>query len=244
MPLHVAIESPPPLVLVVEEDAERCRQIRAALSPSFTITVVNGPAAAIELGTAFPPDLFVVGDQGEPALRIRLHPGLHEVPILLVLDDARRKGEILRRAAQDYVQWPFDDEELRVRAKNLATMKRARDILRRDLGSEQTGLEALAREAVQKRHELLAEVAEARRQRDRAEIVSRTKTAYLRTVGHELAVPLASLQEALRRVERFGDVPPSSKTAESMNDIESSVDWIGELSKALLEYARVEKEAD
>src|SRR5205823_5058381 len=82
-----------------------------------------------------PPDL-IVSDvmmpqmSGDQMVReVRAHPELDAVPILLLTAkaDEELRVQMLRAGAQDYLTKPFSAEELRARAGNLVTMKRARD---------------------------------------------------------------------------------------------------------------------
>jgi signal transduction histidine kinase len=82
---------------------------------------------------------------------------------------------------------------------------------------------------------------------DRADRQSRTKTAYLRTVGHEIATPLASLREGVRCLREAGPLaavpaacPAAAGHAASFQAIEASLDWIAELGQAIRDYARGE----
>jgi signal transduction histidine kinase len=103
----------------------------------------------------------------------------------------------------------------RVRPRNLKAAKRAREL-------------ALALEA-------------ARQAQERADRQSRTKTAYLRTVGHEIATPLASLREGVQRLREvcpLAAVPAAAGHAASFQAIEASLEWIAELGQAIRDYAR------
>jgi DNA-binding response OmpR family regulator len=234
-------------VIVVEDDAETCRLVRSALAPELAVTAIGASPAALAQGAALAPDLVVAG--AAPALRIRMEQGLREVPFLLVTDpgDGDARAEILHRAAQDYVIRPLCPAEIRVRARNLVAAKRARDLLRGDLDLDRDAvdLEALARAASLRRRELAEALEAARHAQHRAERQSRTKTAYLRTVGHEIATPLASLREGLRRLREpspLAAVPAAAGHAASVQAIEASLEWIAELGQAIREVARGEQE--
>src|SRR6185295_11428874 len=93
-------------------------------------------------------------------------------------------------------------EELRARVRNLVTMKRARDLLERDLSGRARDLESLAREVLLRRRELETALDSARVARDHADRASAMKTNFLRMVSHELRTPLTSLKLNLERLVR------------------------------------------
>ena len=101
--------------------------------------------------------------------------------------------------------------------------------------------------AAKRARELALALEAARQAQDRADRQSRTKTAYLRTVGHEIATPLASLREGLRCLREAGTlaaVPAAAGHtaghAASFQAIEASLEWIAELGQAIRDYARGE----
>jgi len=221
------------LVLAVEVDEDDRRAVEEALAADFAL--VTAPAAEAGVG-ALRPDLLVYGGGGPGGLsRLRLREGLLEVPALLITaaGDREQGAAPIGPAAHDYVEAPLCPAVVRARALNLLALKRARDALRSLAGSDAADLDQLARDAARRREALEAALAAALRARERAERLSRTKTAFLRTVGHELRAPLSTLREALPRLGV--DSPP-------VRAIEAAVDWVGELRNALLERARADGE--
>ncbi|APR87610.1 Hybrid histidine kinase [Minicystis rosea] len=216
------------LVLVLDCDDETCRCLVEALGAGFT--VVSASSGALPADGARP-DLVVLGPGARGSvIRLRLDEGLGDVPMLLISEPGGRepRARLLGPMVQDYVEAPLSAPEVRVRAENLIRQKRARDLLRLSARSEATDLEQLAHEALRYREALEDALAEALRARDQSDRVSRTKTAFVRTIGHELSAPLSALREALPRLG--ADSPPARVVA-------ASVDWIAELCKALLDHA-------
>lgn len=151
-----------PTLLVVEDNAEMRRFIRDALAGEFRVTAVEDGQAGLERAIADPPDL-VITDLMLPRLGgdrlvelMRTHPSLVDVPVLVLSakDDQTLRARLLAQAAQDYLSKPFSAQELRARASNLATMKRARDVLRRELASQSSDLTQLTRHLIANRRAL------------------------------------------------------------------------------------------
>lgn len=151
-----------PTALVVEDNPAMRRFIAQALAPEFQVTVAEDGQRGLELAQAAPPDL-VVTDLMMPRLggdqlvaQMRAHPALAEVPVLVLSarGDEALRTRLLAEAAQDYLTKPFSAAELRARARNLATMKRARDVLRQALASRSEDLAQLTRRFVVSRRVL------------------------------------------------------------------------------------------
>ena len=150
------------LVLVVEDNVEMRRFVAHALASEHRVAEVADGEQAEATALRLQPDL-VVTDLMLPRLggdrlieRLREHPRLRDTPVLVLSakqDDALR-ARLLAGLAQDYVTKPFSAHELRARVRNLTTMKRARDALRRELASQTNDLSLLARELIGSRRAL------------------------------------------------------------------------------------------
>jgi two-component system cell cycle response regulator len=129
--------------LVVDDWDQGAQLVQNALAREGILT---GRAAseteAMALTAAIPFDLIVIsvsmtgGDGLRLASRLRAGDSTHDVPLLLIADPEER-GRILRGfdiGANDWVQRPVEENELRVRARNQVRRKFYQDRLRADLG--------------------------------------------------------------------------------------------------------------
>jgi signal transduction histidine kinase len=251
-----------PLVLVVEDNTDMNRFVSATLAPEFRVVAALDGQRGLEKAIALRPDLVVSdvmmpGLSGDALLReLRARPELDGTPVVVLTaktDDALR-ARLLREGAQDYLSKPFVAEELRARVRNLVSMKRARDILQRELGAQARDLESLAGEVAQRRRELTTALDSARVARDHADRASAMKTSFLRMVSHELRTPLTSLKLNLERLTRSREEPRSERSRrlrgalgsmrerqdEMIHKIAASAGRLHELIESLLEYARIE----
>jgi signal transduction histidine kinase len=237
-----------PLVLVVEDNPDMARFLARTLAADFRVATAPDGHAGLEMASALGPDLIVSdmmmpGLSGEELLReLRARPDLWAVPVVVLTarsDDALRI-RLLRDGAQDYLQKPFSAEELRARVGNLVSVKRARDILQRDLMSKTRDLESLAREVAVRRGELMTALESTRVARDHADRASAMKTSFLRMVSHELRTPLTSLKLNLDHLVRSRDRSLTPRQHDMVRKIASSASRLQELIESLLEYARIE----
>lgn len=122
-------------MLVVEDNVEMSRFIVECLSREFDVHAAFDGQEGYDAAMADPPDLIVSdimmprvsGDQ--MVAKLRTHPRMAEVPILLLSAKADRDlvNHLLGSGAQDFVSKPFNERELLVRSHNLVEVKRARE---------------------------------------------------------------------------------------------------------------------
>lgn len=151
-----------PVILVVEDNAEMRRFICTALDDEYHVVSAADGRVALERAQAAPPDLVVTdlmlpglgGDRLVDAMRSR--PSLADVPVLVLSakDDDSLRARLLAESVQDYVTKPFSTHELRARVRNLVTVKRARDALRRELASQSDDLTQLTHHLIANRRAL------------------------------------------------------------------------------------------
>ncbi|MDX6007635.1 ATP-binding protein [Cupriavidus necator] len=168
-----------PRVLVVEDNVEMGRFLSQILADEYRVEHAMDGSKALAAAIAEPPDL-VVTDLMMPELsgdelvaEMRKQASLAQVPVLVLsarADDALRL-ELLASSVQDYVIKPFSVHELRVRVRNLIRMKSARDVLQKELASQNDDLGQLARQLIASRQELQRSLAAERASEQRWRVV-------------------------------------------------------------------------
>jgi PAS domain S-box-containing protein len=237
-----------PVVLVVEDNADMRRFVAECFPSGVAVCTACDGAEGLEKARALVPDLIIT-DLMMPRMsgdrmiaEIRGESALAQVPILVLsakADEALRI-RLLRGAAQDYVVKPFAAEELRARAMNLVTTKRASDVLQAEIAGQSLGLEALAREVAAKKRDLEAALAETQRARDDAERANQVKTTFLGLVSHELRAPLTSILLQVERIERDKAGVLTPKQTEMLQRMSRSSRRLFDLVESLLEYTRLD----
>ena len=240
-----------PLVLVVEDNPDMNRFLGDALGPEYRCERAFDGQEGLRKARELRPDLVISdvmmplmsGDQMVEAMRA--DPRLDAIPVVMLTaradDELRLK--LLREGAQDYLVKPFSGEELRARVRNLVTMKRARDVLQRELDLQVQDLERLAREATSRKRELETALETVRVARDHAEQASQLKSNFLSLVSHELRTPLSTLLlqlELLQRQEQADGGDKAEKARKGLERMHSSVRRLMDMMGSLLDFARVE----
>ncbi len=183
-----------PLVLIVEDNREMNLFVSDALKPEFRPMSAYDGREGLDLALAHKPDLILCdvmlpGMGGDRLVEeLRKVPELENHPVLLLtaLADDETRVRLLRAGAQDYLVKPFSLDELRLRARNLVAMKRAREILQREVANRREDLSALALELAERNREVQAAL-------ERAESAGRAKDEFLMTLSHELRTPLNAI---------------------------------------------------
>jgi signal transduction histidine kinase len=180
------------------------------------------------------------GDEMLRALRTR--PELDGVPVVMLTAkaDDELRVRLLQEGAQDYVMKPFSAEELRARVANLVTIKRARELLQRELASQVRDLGVLASEVTFRKQELRTALDAMRVARDQAERASRAKSDFLSLVSHELCTPLTTMRTYLHVLERDSGSGLAPEHRAIVAKIGRSSTRLMGLIDSLLEYARIE----
>jgi two-component system cell cycle response regulator len=119
-------------VLVVDDNANQIKRLKAALGVEHRVTVLG------EADAAPAPDLVVVSvtaksfDGFRVIARMRSGEPTRHLPILAVVeaDDNRRAIRALELGAHDIIVRPIDEEEIVARARTLMRRKRYMDALR------------------------------------------------------------------------------------------------------------------
>ncbi len=243
----LALNPERPRVLVVEDNPEMNQFVRQTLSVEFSVSGAADGAAGLAAVVRERPDLLVTdvtmpgisGDELISTLRKQAEFSSLPVLVLTAKADETLRVRLLSEGAVDYLLKPFSASELLARARNLVVMKRARDILQKELDSQGRDVEVLAAELAQQKRELSSTLEAMRVARDQAEKASRVKSTFLRMVSHELRTPLAAIQLQLDRLARTAEELPA-KPRELLMRCHSSTRRLARLVETVLEYTRIE----
>ncbi len=190
-PVFLAPPAHRPVALLIGGEAQSRLLVERALAEDFDVEIVSDVTAELDGRAERRADVIVLDETSIPGAgretvaAIRGRQELVDVPILLISGAAHdaQSLRLLRAGAQDRLPAPVSAEELRARALNLATMKRARDTLKEAVTSPSGDLESLARQATGEKQSVEAAYR-------KADAASRAKDEFLAVLAHELRTPL------------------------------------------------------
>ena len=118
-------------VLVVDDNAAACEQVRSVLDEGYTVRFASGAAEALDAVQASPPDLLVSevdlpdGDGLSLCESLRRLPIAEHLPIMLLTtrSDIKDKVAGFQAGADDYVVKPFDARLFHARIRLLCRIK-------------------------------------------------------------------------------------------------------------------------
>jgi signal transduction histidine kinase/AraC-like DNA-binding protein len=119
-------------VLIVEDNNDLCSFIRNILNQDYKVIEAVDGIDGFEQAEAAIPDL-IVSDVMMPRMdgydlckRLKTNEKTNHIPVILLTAKAARENKLegLETGADDYLVKPFDEEELKVRIKNLISIRK------------------------------------------------------------------------------------------------------------------------
>ncbi len=235
-------------ILVVEDNEDMGRFLVDSLATDHDCFRAVDGEDGLRKARELAPDLIISDvmmprSSGDEMLRaLRKTPGLEDVPVIMLTARAEEplRVTLLREGAQDYLVKPFSLEELRSRAGNLLAMKRARDVLQRELATRHRDVEQLATDLAARKRELQAALETARVAREDAERAATVKSDFLDMVSHELKTPIATILMQLDALGRLPQDGLSPRHKAAFGRLSTSGARLSQMVTQLLDFSRLE----
>ena len=136
-----------PVLLIVDDEPLGLKSMASVFEgQGYELVLTGSGHEAMQFVETGRPDVILLDvmmpgmDGLEACRRIRSHPGMAEIPILLVtaLDDRRSRLEGLESGADDYITKPIDRAEVRARVRTITRLNRFRRLQKEIVYSRQT----------------------------------------------------------------------------------------------------------
>jgi PAS domain S-box-containing protein len=141
-------------VLVVEDNREMNEFISQSLRSEYYVISAFDGQEGLEKALLFQPSL-IVSDIMMPKVsgvemitQLRKRPEMLETPILLLSAkaDEELKLSLLEESAQDFITKPFSERDLQVHVRNLITIRKSNEVLRKAEITKRENVEAINRD--------------------------------------------------------------------------------------------------
>jgi signal transduction histidine kinase len=178
-----------PLVLVIDDSpVNQIMLVNILKLNNFSVVSAGSGEKGFEIAKESPPDLILLdiampGWNGyETCQRMKQDASLKKIPILFLsaLDETENKVRALQVGGVDYINKPFQKEELLARVQTHLELAHLRQNLERDVANQTEKIQSLL-EALQLSYE-------------KAQQASILKTEFLRNISHEFLTPLAIIK--------------------------------------------------
>jgi signal transduction histidine kinase len=136
-----------PVLLIVDDEPLGLKSMASVFEgQGYELVLAGSGHEAMQFVETGLPDVILLDvmmpgmDGVEACRRIRSHPGMAEIPILLVtaLDDRQSRLEGLESGADDYITKPIDRAEVRARVRTITRLNRFRRLQEEIVYSRQT----------------------------------------------------------------------------------------------------------
>ena len=136
-----------PVLLIVDDEPLGLKSMASVFEgQGYELVLTGSGHEAMQFVETGRPDVILLDvmmpgmDGLEACRRIRSHPGMAEIPILLVtaLDDRQSRLEGLESGADDYITKPIDRAEVRARVRTITRLNRFRRLQKEIVYSRQT----------------------------------------------------------------------------------------------------------
>ena len=136
-----------PVLLIVDDEPLGLKSMASVFEgQGYELVLTGSGHEAMQFVETGRPDVILLDvmmpgmDGLEACRRIRSHPGMAEIPILLVtaLDDRQSRLEGLESGADDYITKPIDRAEVRARVRTITRLNRFRRLQEEIVYSRQT----------------------------------------------------------------------------------------------------------
>ncbi len=139
------------VILIVEDNIAMNTFIKEALEDEFTVITAFNGKEGLRLAEKHLPDCILTDIMmplmsGDQLVReVRKNPAMDKIPIILLTakadDDV--KVQLLRNGAQDYINKPFNVEDVKARISNMITIKKTWQSLTSTLNAQTKSLNEL-----------------------------------------------------------------------------------------------------
>lgn len=232
-----------PKILIVDDQLSNLAFLdMLLLEQGYATQLARSGEQALLSAQTNAPDLILLDvtmpgwDGYETCRQLKQDPKLAKVPVLFLSarDNSESRIEGFRSGGVDYINKPFEQEELLARVKTHVDLFHLREHLEHEIVNRDTQLVEYANTLERKVEERTAELLAAK---EEAEAGNRAKSQFLATMSHELRTPMNAI---IGYSEMLLEEEEDSEKQEDLNKIHSSAKHLLGLINDVLDLSKVE----
>lgn len=233
-------------VLVVDDNATNLAFLKSILQAAqFNVLLAKSGEKALDIAKQTPPDIILLDitmegwDGFQTCQYLKKIPLLQPIPVLFLsgLTDAQHRLRAFEVGGVDYVNKPFQQEELLARVRTHVELYHLREKLEQEVAKRDSQLLAYANDLEKK---VATRTAELNQAKEMAESANLAKSQFLANISHELRTPMNAVIGYTEILMEDADVLTPEEFVADLKKIHSAAKHLLELINNVLDLSKIE----
>lgn len=233
-------------VLVVDDNATNLAFLKSILQAAqFNVLIAKSGKKALDIAKQTPPDIILLDitmegwDGYQTCQHLKQIPLLQPIPVLFLsgLTDERHRLRAFKVGGVDYVNKPFQQEELLARVRTHVELYHLREKLEQEVAKRDSQLLAYTNDLEKK---VAARTAELKQAKEMAESANLAKSQFLANISHELRTPMNAVIGYTEILMEDAEVLTPNELIADLRKIHSAAKHLLELINNVLDLSKIE----
>lgn len=233
-------------VLVVDDNATNLAFLKSILQAAqFNVLIAKSGKKALDIAKQTPPDIILLDitmegwDGYQTCQYLKQEPLLQPIPVLFLsgLTEAQHRLHAFKVGGVDYVNKPFQQEELLARVRTHVELYHLREKLEQEVAKRDSQLLTYTNDLEKK---VAARTAELKQAKEMAESANLAKSQFLANISHELRTPMNAVIGYTEILMEDAEVLTPDEFVADLRKIHSAAKHLLELINNVLDLSKIE----